>query len=439
MTRLALIAALLSIFLTASCTPSAGGEDRDEFVPPALYLGWTDDPTTTITVQWHHAWPDGFRDPVVGWRHPGESEWRWTVGSWEPFAFSERIINTVMISDLDPGTRYDIRLGRLVQEGESPPDRTTAGFRFVPDGAPFCFRTLPRLGEGLRFAVGGDVYGDADVYREMNRTLAGLEVDFAVIGGDLAYANGRPDRAERWYEFFRIWTEEMVSAEGCPIPVIVGMGNHEAHGDSYEDRGRGTVARAPYLPRLFAFPGPDLYGALDMTDDLTILMLDSHHAKPVHGAQLTWLSEELEARAGAGRDIVPVYHVPAWPSVRGFAGDISGRIREHWIPLFEAHSVRMAFEHHDHAYKRTPALREGAVAEDGIVYLGDGAWGVTPRDVHDADTTWYLERSEATNHVFVVEVAREHFHVSAVRPDGNVFDSVSVRRATATPQGESHP
>ncbi|TVR56454.1 MAG: metallophosphoesterase family protein [Gemmatimonadales bacterium] len=435
------LAALMALVLgLAACDPASGegasGENRAEaeapssatsdFEPAALYLTWTDDPTTTMTVQWQHRWEDGYRDPALGWREPGASEWTWVVGHWDPFPFSDRIINTVTVEGLEPDARYEFRLGRLEQEGPSPEDRSTDGFRFVPDGPLSCFRTLPRSAEGLRYAVGGDLYGDPEVYRAMNRTLASEGVRFALIGGDLAYANGRPDRIEKWYDFFRIWEEEMVTEEGCPIPIVVGMGNHEAHGDTYEDRGRGTVNRSPYFPRLFAFPGPDMYGLLDLTDDLTVLMLDSHHAEPVHGAQLEWLDAQLELRANSGREIIPVYHVPAYPSVRDFEGDISTRIREHWLPRFEAAGVRVAFENHDHAYKRTPPIRGGEVHDDGIVFIGDGAWGVGVRDVHDASATWYLERAESLHHALVVESVGGVLEVRAVGPDGQTFDEVRI-------------
>lgn len=83
--------------------------------------------------------------------------------------------------------------------------------------------------------------------------------------------------------------------------------------------------------------------------------------------------------AGIGNQIphvFPVYHVPAFPSVRSFSNQTSAAIRRNWVPLFERFGIKVAFEHHDHAYKRTVPIREEAIdPERGIVYFGDGAWG----------------------------------------------------------------
>jgi hypothetical protein len=63
--------------------------------------------------------------------------------------------------------------------------------------------------------------------------------------------------------------------------------------------------------------------------------------------------------------LFPVYHVPGYPSVRAFDGATSAQVREHWAPLFERAGVRVAFENHDHAYKRTHPIRAGAATRPG--------------------------------------------------------------------------
>ncbi|MCC5790859.1 MAG: hypothetical protein JJT75_14615 [Opitutales bacterium] len=44
-------------------------------------------------------------------------------------------------------------------------------------------------------------------------------------------------------------------------------------------------------------------------------------------------------------------------------------VREHWIPLFDAQTnIQVAFENHEHTYKRTPPIRGLEVSrDDGIV------------------------------------------------------------------------
>jgi hypothetical protein len=93
---------------------------------------------------------------------------------------------------------------------------------------------------------------------------------------------------------------------------------------------------------------------------------------------------ETNARGAATRVArIPGLSRAGWPSYRsdkvGESGKINHLIREHWCPLFDEYGVQLAFEHHDHAYKRTYPIRKGTVDPRGVVYLGDGAWGVTVR------------------------------------------------------------
>ncbi|MFP4171317.1 MAG: hypothetical protein ACLFV4_00245 [Candidatus Hydrogenedentota bacterium] len=99
------------------------------------------------------------------------------------------------------------------------------------------------------------------------------------------------------------------------------------------------------------------------------------------GLLLTWQQDPLTTmtidwRSYEERDSVPHvfpnYHVPAYPSHRSYDGGVQTQVRENWVPLFEGNNVQVAFENHDHAYKRTYPIRDGEISSGGIVYLGDG-------------------------------------------------------------------
>jgi len=97
-------------------------------------------------------------------------------------------------------------------------------------------------------------------------------------------------------------------------------------------------------------------------------------------------------------------------------------VREHWAPLFEQYGVRVSFENHDHTYKRTYPIRGESIAQDGVVYLGDGCWGVGERDVHDPDETWYLRRAESRRHVIIGTIQGTHQHFLVVDREGDILD-----------------
>ncbi len=379
-----------------------------------------------MTVHWHTSWRVGHRDPVLEYRaNEATNEWVRVAGTVHPMPFTDRMVHTVEITELRPDTRYQFRLGALTttEQGE---------WVFTPDGEVHQFRTLPAtLTRPVQFVSGGDIYGQGEVFAAINRAAAARNPDFALMGGDIAYDNGRPVRAERWFEFLSIWQETMVTRDGRLIPMIPAIGNHEAHGDSYDLRGgapeRGlSPERAPFFFSLFSFPGKPGYNVLDAGDYLSLVVLDSYHTNTVHGEQTEWLRRTLESR-GSVPYVIPMYHVPAYPSHRAFSGPVSVAIREHWVPLFDTAAVRFAFENHDHTYKVTHPLRGSERHVDGTRYLGDGAWGVTTRETTPLADAPYLERAQSRNHLFFVTLHGDRAEVSAFDQSGATFDSLTIR------------
>ena len=399
-------------------------------LPVALYLTWQRDPTTTMTVHWHTEWTVGFSDSVLEYRRASDSPdaaWMRAPGRAQPMPFTNRMVHTVELIGLNPDSVYQFRFGRLVSQ------ETEGATLFQAHGAMHKFRTLPAtLSRPVNFIAGGDVYGGTtlELLEFMCATAAKLDPEFAMLGGDIAYVNDEPKAGQRWFDFFRLWEKHMIAPDGRIIPILPAIGNHEAHGDTYEIRGgeprRGMAAdRALYFYTLFAFPGRPGYRALDFGNYLSLIALDSFHTNPVPGPQTDWLRGALAARRGVPF-VVPFYHVPAYPSVRSFNTPISVAIRANWVPLFDEAGIRFAFEHHDHAYKVTHPLRAGKPDPAGTRYLGDGAWAVNTRVVLTPEKAPFIERSQPRNHVFAVTLHPDRADFRAVDPNGEVFDRFSI-------------
>ncbi|MFQ5961908.1 MAG: purple acid phosphatase family protein [Candidatus Methylomirabilales bacterium] len=379
------------------------------FDPPAVYLTWQHDPTTTMTVQWHS---DAGRDDFVQYQKLGERVWHTAVGTHHPMPHSDRVVHVVELTGLEPGTDYR--------------------FRFGEKSVAFTFRTMPRdARRPIRFVVGGDTMDPLDFLDEgfeaTCRLAAQQEPMFAVIGGDIAYANGSPKRVKRWYRWLAGWKKYMVTSNGRLVPLLVAIGNHEVQGQYNQ-----TPAQAPFFYSLFAMPGPRGYNVLDIGGYMSVVLLDSEHTHPIDGKQTDWLRRTL-----AGRQEVPhlfaVYHVPAYPSVRKFDNRVSTKVREHWVPVFEEFGVDVVFEHHDHAYKRTHPIRAGTIDAQGVLYLGDGGWGVLPRKPRER---WYLAKTASTQHFILVRIDGRSRSFLAMDGDGQVIDEV---HQTATPGATSSP
>jgi hypothetical protein len=153
---------------------------------------------------------------------------------------------------------------------------------------------------------------------------------------------------------------------------------------------------------------------------MSVLGLDSGHTSNIK-AQSKWLSESLAARETIPRQFI-CYHRPAWGSgVKEDATDI----RREWSPVFEKYKVDAVFENDHHVYKRTHPIRGGKVDEkNGVIYLGDGAWGV---DVRAIPTDWkttrpYLVEARSVNHLIKVTMTKSGFQYEGIKADGKVFD-----------------
>lgn len=403
--------------------------------PLAVYLTWQRDPATTMTVHWHTDWTDGFVDtaleyraaPPAGTTAKAEPRWSRAMGRVQPMPFTTRMVHMVELTRLTADTTYEFRFGRLITR------ESDGALQFTPNKQTYKLRTLPaKLSRPVRFVSGGDIYGGdlIELTTKMCRVAAAQDPEFALIGGDIAYVNNEPKAANRWFDFFRIWLQTMVTKEGRLIPIVAAIGNHEAHGDTYLVRGgapnRGMATeRALSFYTLFAFPGRPGYKALDFGDYLSIVALDSFHTNPVPGRQTDWLKETLAKRRQVPY-VVPVYHVPGYPSYRPFAGAVSVAVRTNWVPLFDEAGIRFAFENHDHTYKVTHPLRGGEKHPAGTRYLGDGAWSVNPRTLTPLDKAPYLERAHSKNHVFVVTLHPERAEFTAVDPNGEEFDRFTI-------------
>lgn len=391
-------AASLALACAKAGVPKPASEkEAAPFDPPAVYLTWQRDPTTTMTIQWHS---NGGRDDVVQYQQIDEGVWHTFRGSHHPMPHSDRMVHVAELTGLKPGTDYR--------------------FRFGENSVQFTFRTMPsNMSKPIRFVVGGDTMDDFDLfdewYEETCRLVAKQDPMFTVIGGDIAYANGEAKLVGRWYRWLAGWKKYMVTSDGRLIPLVVAIGNHEVKGGFNQ-----TPEEAPYFYSLFALPDKRSYRVLDFGRYLSLVVLDSGHTHAIDGEQTDWLRRTLADRQDVPH-LFAVYHVPAYPSVQNFDNGVSAKIREHWVPLFEQFGVDGAFEHHGHVYKRTHRIRAGKVDPKGVLYLGDGAWGVMPRKPRDR---WYLAKTAPKRYFSLVTVGQSRSFL-AIDSEGQIIDQVT--------------
>ena len=401
------------------CTaPAAGLHPKDAV---GVYLTWRSDPTTSITINWVDLYENS--GDVVLYRPAGNEQAPWQTASGEHGTVANSVlrVHRVELTRLEPGQVYQFVIG----------DKPAAG-------QAYRFRTMPALAtRPIRFVTGGDMMHSRDMADAMNRVAGTLSPDFALLGGDLAYANDV--LAMPWVDWLASWTLHARTAEGLLIPMIAVIGNHEVAG-AYGQ----TPQQARYYYDLFApLDGPSNF-ATDFGDYLSILALDSHHTQPVE-SQTQWLEAALQEREDQ-EYLFPVYHYPAYGTTKapkdGLPSDapVSRLIQAEWVPLFERYGVTAVFENDHHTYKRTHRLRKNKRDDaNGILYLGDGAWGVLTRPVPSPGSVWYLARAEPRNHLWLVTLADGTATLEAIDVEGHVFDRVTTDRARTRPVKPGEP
>jgi hypothetical protein len=374
------------------------------FAPDTLFLTWQRDPTTTMTVQWIGPALAG-TDTTITVEPAGSgtaAAVAWAKPTTRPFPYTPLSVHRAELTGLTPGTEYQFRVGSR--------------------SAAYRFRTMPRKAtDAITFVSGGDC-GVNPHAAAVNALAARQDPHFAVIGGDLAYDDGRSPQA--MLGFVRNYARHMIDGQGRLIPMVACVGNHEVSG-GYD----GSRADASLFLSLFDGLFDDTsYATLDFGDYLSLVLLDSGHLAPIGGAQADWLDRALRERADRPH-VFAVNHVPAYPSYRpdGGTDGTGAENREHWVPLFERHNVDVVLEHHDHTFKRTHPMWGGHVDPHGIVYLGDGSWGQLRAPVR-AEERPYLAATGQAYHVSLHRLEGGHRFHMAMEESGRVVDVCSTAK-----------
>jgi hypothetical protein len=77
--------------------------------------------------------------------------------------------------------------------------------------------------------------------------------------------------------------------------------------------------------------------------------------------QTQWITNALQNKPPQVYWTSAVYHAPLYPSSRDPNAEPTSSLRALWEPIFNQYNLRIAFENHDHAYKRSYLIRNNTV------------------------------------------------------------------------------
>jgi len=327
-------------------------------------------------------------------------EWTMKKTKKQAFGSSKYTANRVLLTGLKPGATYEFRIGKVTYTSKTMSEKT----------------------DKLTFAVGGDMMNTPEMLAKTTKQLAKRAPDFAVYGGDLAYANG--SSVERWLSFLNVMAKEALDQQGRLIPAIVCIGNHEVRGGYNK-----TPKEAPFFYSLFELPEGKSNYVQTVSQFAAFVVLDSNHTQKIKD-QRTWLDNTLKKHEKFAYTF-PVYHFPAYGLVKGgLKNKHSIDARKYWVPLFEKYNVRLAFENDHHIYKRSKPIRNGKVdTNSGITYVGDGAYGVATRKLpKNWQELWYVETAKSVRHFILVTASESGAHIEAIDENGKAIDKSFIKR-----------
>ena len=342
---LSILALGVTLLFSQSLLAEDLGRDDYEFASPTdptgLILTWQNDPSETMSMTWRTEEEPRALEKNESYIYytseedPSSDDFKFQEARTWTFEETDYWVHGGELRNLEPDTEYTF----YVASGDETSDE-------------YKFRTAPAESREIDFIAGGDSRTNVPERRYITKRAAEQDPEFILFTGDMQQSP--PNYDSNWIRWFKDWEEKAVTDEGRMIPMIPAIGNHEVVG-GYD----GDWEGAQYYYNSFLLPGNEKFFALEYGPDLTIVSLDTNHSTPVLGAQVDWLEKTLPDLQEDW--VVAQYHVPAWPSRRGFFHDTVQPIRDHWVPLFEEYNVELVHEAHDHTYKVTPSL--GGVSE----------------------------------------------------------------------------
>lgn len=362
--------------------------------PDQVLLTWSDDPTTSMDVQWR-ASASVDHGTVHYWREGNSDTLSVKAGK---FVMEDRLLQndrfihrfTAELEDLQPGTSYGYRIGSEIQESSKPHHFTTS----KSEPAPFSFLWT------------GDVH-NSEVWGEMMQKarVKHPESAFYMAAGDLVNTGLYRDDWDKLMAYpGEVFTE---------IPFMAVPGNH----DNQDGLG------AWMYREMFSYPenGPskemhELTYAFNYQNAL-FLMIDATF--PVE-EQTEWIEKQLASSQADWK--FAVFHFSPYNSI-AFYEDII----DEWGALFDRYHLDIVMGGHFHYYLRTKPLNDSKIvaspAEGTLYIMSIGATGKN-KEMKPAP---YAELQFAADHLYQhVEIAGNRLQYTSYGVDGEVKDQFRI-------------
>ena len=200
------------------------------------------------------------------------------------------------------------------------------------------------------------------------------------------------------------------------IPLVSSPGNHEVFKMDYKGKDLKMSLFRKYFPYPYVKDG---YWSFDY-GPIHFAMLNQftkgHKGDIIPKKQLKWLEQDLKTSKKLWKFIV--VHVPGWSALNDKHHWNSKAVQERIQPLMEKYEVAALFAGHNHMYARAVV--------NGIQHITTAGGGAK---LHKPDPSMEnIVKAFMTHHFCKVEIDGNTLRFTAVKPDGTVIDSFTLKK-----------
>ncbi len=340
----------------------------------AIWLTWSDDPTSSIVINWR-------------WTHSGEAYViYWNTTHRRIINISAEELNHVYIGGLSPNTTYNYVVG-YYEHG-----------KMVNWSAVHSFQTLPTTGT-VKVMVLSDTH--APGYGALDRVLDAINnvsgINFMVHCGDIVDRSFPQFWADFFTKFHKILSE---------VPIMPSIGNHEIH---YGD---------PLLfSKFFELPNNELWYYYRAGDAVFISLYVADSRNFIFPEEeYEMLIDAINMAKAQGLWTIVYFHIPPIEVMPVISyPEIARKLTE----IMEVAKPDLIITGHYHVYIRTEFV--------GSKLILMGASGGFPNQVV------YKEKYEACSFKLgygILEISKDTLHFKYISIDGKIVDEFEIKRSS---------
>lgn len=314
---------------------------------------------------------------------------------------ADRMIHTILLDNLKSNTLYKIL---IYYDGKVQAEKQ--------------YLTPPGSQDGtITLAFGGD-FAATKAGETVTQNLVEHRPNALFMGGDIAYDNSLPG-CYYAYDSMLFTFERFFDKLGHIIPMILAVGNHDIGLNHYSGRkltiGNETSRYFTYFPQHYHLDSDKSKSIPLITQrssvfhhvmgNTLIFTLDSGYLRELGSYQVEYLKTVAGYYPGFHK--IVQYHVPLKSPCVPEDAQFASEGAKYWEPAFEELKIDAVFENHRHILKRTKKIggsQNATNSNQGIMYFGDGAWGVPSSNCKTSNATGIMNTIEESNHVWVLNL-----------------------------------